>query len=561
MAEWQQMPTATIDQLPDSSGTPKRSSADAWRGLALLGITLLAYWPALLGDFIWDDDAHVTKTALRSIEGLHSIWFDIGATQQYYPLLHSAFWIEARLWGDAVLGYHLANVVLHVIAACLVVTLCQQLKIKGAWLAGVVFALHPVNVESVAWISEQKNTLSLVFYLLAAIAYLKFDDARKPRDYAIAVALFVCALMTKTVTASLPAALLVVFWWKRGRIEWKRDVLPLLPWFVMAAASGLFTAWVEKHIVGAAGSEYNLDVLQRLLLAGRVICFYISKLVWPANLIFTYPHWTVDSHVAWQYGFDLALIAVAIAFWQIRARTRAPLAALLFLGGSLFPVLGFLDIYPFRYSYVADHFVYLASLGFIIPASAGIAIAYERAGDAAARALRIAIGVLLLLIAGLSNLQSRMYSDPITLYRTTIARNPDSWMAHQNLGRILSRTTHRDEEIAEYEAVLRLKPEHARAHYSLGVALFIAGRGPEAIDHFQKAMKFEPDNPLIAGYSHYFLGVILTNMPGRLDEAIGHLEEAVRLRPGDAESRTALDLAKAKAAAPRLRLPLRPGSS
>ncbi|MFI5246632.1 MAG: hypothetical protein ACHQQR_15465, partial [Gemmatimonadales bacterium] len=307
-------------------------SADAWRALALLALTLLVYRPALWGEYLWDDDAHVTKTALRSLDGLRRIWTELGATQQYYPLLHSAFWAEARLWGDAVLGYHLVNVVLHVIAACLVVTLCQRLAIKGAWLAGAIFALHPVNVESVAWISEQKNTLSLVFYLLAAIAYLKFDDARKPRDYAIASALFLCALMTKTVTASLPAALLVVFWWKRGRIEWRRDVLPLLPWFVVAAASGLFTAWVERHLVGAAGSEYNLDALQRVALAGRVICFYLGKLAWPANLIFTYPRWTVDTRVVSTWDFDVALAALGFALWSIRSRTRAPLAGLLLFG-------------------------------------------------------------------------------------------------------------------------------------------------------------------------------------------------------------------------------------
>ncbi len=365
----------------DFTRTPRRCSADAVRGLALLFVTLAVYWPALRGDFLWDDDAHVTKTALRSIEGLHRIWFNIGATQQYYPLLHSAFWIEARLWGDQVLGYHLVNVVLHVVAACLLVMLCQQLKIKGAWIAGALFALHPVNVESVAWISEQKNTLSLVFYLLAAIAYLKFDDQRKPKFYAIASALFLCALMTKTVTASLPAALLVVFWWKRGRIDFKRDVVPVLPWFIVAATSGLFTAWVERHIIGAAGSEYNLDALQRVMLAGRVICFYIYKMVWPANLIFTYPRWNVDASVWWQYGFDVALIALAGWFWSMRSRTRAPLAALLFFGGSLFPVLGFLDIYPFRYSYVADHFAYLAGLGLIVPAAALIATALDRITD------------------------------------------------------------------------------------------------------------------------------------------------------------------------------------
>jgi tetratricopeptide (TPR) repeat protein len=531
----------------DSTRSPRGSSADAWRGLILLCVTLCTYWPALGGAYLWDDDAHVTKTGLRSLDGLRRIWTELGATQQYYPLLHSAFWVEARLWGDQVLGYHLVNVVLHVIAACLAVTLCQRLAIKGAWLAGAIFALHPINVESVAWISEQKNTLSLVFYLLAAIAYLRFDEneARKPRDYAIATVLFICALMTKTVTASLPAALLVVFWWKRGRIEWKRDVVPLLPWFLMAASSGLFTAWVERHIIGASGTEYNLDVPQRALLAGRVISFYLDKLIWPANLMFTYPHWPVNASVAWQYGFDLALVAMALWFWSMRGRKRAPLAAFLFFCGSLFPVLGFLDIYPFRYSYVADHFAYLASLGVIVPVAAMLASTLERISDPSARrAAQVAIGALLALLAVLSNLQSRMYSDPKTLYRTTIAQNPDDWMAHNNLGTIYLRgALHRADAITEFESVIRLKPDHGKAHYSLGVALFLSGRGAEAVDHFQKAIQYDPKNGLIVGNSHYFLGVILTGMPGRLDEAIANLEIAVKKRPADAESGAALEAA------------------
>jgi Flp pilus assembly protein TadD len=498
---------------------------------------------------VWDDDAHVTKTALRSLAGLRDIWLKLGVTQQYYPLLHSAFWIEAQLWGDYVLGYHLVNVVLHVIAACLVVTLCQRLSIKGAWLAGAIFALHPVNVESVAWISEQKNTLSLVFYLLAALAYLRFDDARKPRDYAVASALFACALLTKTVTASLPAALLVVFWWQRGRIQWKRDVLPLVPWFLVAAASGLFTAWVERHLIGAEGSEYNLDVLQRVLLAGRVIWFYLGKLLWPSNLIFTYPHWTEDARAAWQYTFDVGLIAIAGWFWTLRARTRAPLAALLFFGGSLFPVLGFLDIYPFRYSYVADHFVYLASLGVIVPLSAAATLAYEKFGAAAwRRAAQLAAAAVLVTLAVLSNVQSRIYLDARTLYRATLDRNPDDWMAHQNLGLIYSRgALHRAEAIEQFEDVIRLKPEHNRAHYNLGLQLFISGRGPEAIEHFQKAIQYAPKNPLIVGNSLMFLGTIYTSMAGRLPDAIATLDSAVALRPNDGESRHALGLALQKA--------------
>ena len=184
----------------------------------MLCATVVAYLPALSGGLLWDDNMHVTRADLRSLHGLWRIWFDLGATQQYYPLLHSAFWLEHRLWGDAVLGYHLTNVALHAASACLVVMIVRRLSLPGAWLAGFIFALHPVCVEAVAWISEQKSTLSGVFYLAAALTYLHFDRTRRKSQYFAALGLFVLALMSKTVTATLPAALLVVFWWQRGRL-------------------------------------------------------------------------------------------------------------------------------------------------------------------------------------------------------------------------------------------------------------------------------------------------------------------------------------------------------
>ncbi len=220
---------------------------------ALTIAVFLAYLPAWNGAFIWDDDAHVTKPELRSWYGLYRIWFDLGATQQYYPLMHSAFWIEHKLWGDSPLGYHLVNIFLHVLVALMVVVLLSKLKIPGAYLAGAIFALHPVQVESVAWITELKNTLSAVLYLAAAWLYLCFDENRKKRFYMGALVVFVLCLLSKTVTATLPAALLVVFWWKRGRLSWRRDVLPLVPFFVLGAAAGLFTAWVERKLIGAEG--------------------------------------------------------------------------------------------------------------------------------------------------------------------------------------------------------------------------------------------------------------------------------------------------------------------
>ena len=245
---------------------------DAGMWALMLCATLVAYLPALRGGLLWDDNMHVTQAELRSLQGLWRIWFDLGATQQYYPLLHSAFWLEHRIWGDAVLGYHLTNVALHAASACLVVMIVRRLSLPGAWLAGFVFALHPVCVEAVAWISEQKSTLSGAFYLAAALTYLCFDRTRRKSQYFLALGLFVLALMSKTVTATLPAAMLVVFWWQRGRLAWRRDVLPLVPWFAVGVSAGLFTAWVERspQFIGAQGPDYALTLPQRFLLAGRV---------------------------------------------------------------------------------------------------------------------------------------------------------------------------------------------------------------------------------------------------------------------------------------------------
>ncbi|MBI3568582.1 MAG: tetratricopeptide repeat protein [Gemmatimonadetes bacterium] len=522
-----------------------RRPTDAWLGMLLLALLVVAYAPALNGGYVWDDDAHVTRTALRSLDGLRRIWFDLGATQQYYPLLHSAFWLEAQLWGDVTLGYHLTNVVLQFADASLIVVLAQRLGIRGAWLAGFLFALHPVHVESVAWISEQKNTLSLLFYLAAALAYLRFDERRAGRDYAIASALFLCALLTKTVTATLPAALLVLFWWQRGRLSWRRDARPLLPWFAVAAASGLFTAWVERHIIGAEGSEYALDALQRALLAARVICFYLGKLFWPADLIFTYPHWTIDPGSPATWGWVGLLVAIAAALWAVRGRSRAPLAALLLFCGSLFPVLGFLDIYPFRYSYVADHFQYLPSVGIMVAVAAGLAWIADRVQ--LPRGARLAAaGALVVTLGALTWRQSGMYADAETLDRATLERNPDSWKEQNNLGRLLARSQRRmPEAIPHYEAAIRLKPDHVLAHYSLGVALYVTGRRPEAVEHFRRVLRLARGNGLLVANSHFFLGAILMDEPGRLDEAIAELEEALRMKPGDAEVTGRLDEARA----------------
>jgi tetratricopeptide (TPR) repeat protein len=516
-------------QGPRAPSVPRASLW--WTAALILGLSLACYWPALRGGLIWDDDAHVTKPELRSAAGLWQIWSNPRATQQYYPLLHSAFWVEHRLWGDATLGYHLASVLEHAAAALLLVLILQRLRAPGARLAGVVFAVHPVCVESVAWISEQKNTLSLVFYLLAALAYLGFDGARgRPgaaRLYLLSSLLFVLALLTKTVTATLPAALLVIFWWQRGRVDWRRDVRPLVPWFALAAASGAFTSWVERTLIGSQGAAFDLTLAERCLLAGRVVWFYLGKLLWPAHLVFIYPRWDARSDAPGWTGYLVAALLVTAALWLLRGRMRGPLAAWLFFAGSLFPALGFFNVYPFLFSYVADHFQYLASMGLFAAFAAGIVPRFDGAGaNLRAAGLGLA-GALVALLVILSNAQSQAYADARTLYTATLEGNPQCWMAHNNLGTWYKDHGDPKQAAAHYQEALRLKKDYAQAHNNLGLWCEENGDTDGAIAHFREAIRLKPGFP----EAHNNLGSLLGRMPGRLDEAVSEFREALRIVP------------------------------
>jgi protein O-mannosyl-transferase len=549
-------------------------------GASLLALTLLAYWPALSGTLLWDDDAHITRVALQSLHGLRQIWFEIGATQQYYPALHSAFWLEHRLWGDHVLGYHLVNVLLHATSALLLVAILRRLAIRGAWLAGSIFALHPVAAESVAWISEQKNTLSTAFYLAALLTYLRWQEGAvaevAPRQaqglepaetddpgpgsaspattnrvtYALASAFFLLAFLTKSVTATLPAALLVILWWHRGSVSFKRDVLPLLPWFAIAIPIGLFTSWVERHYIGAEGSAFALTALQRVLLAGNAIAFYLAKLVWPTDLAFIYPRWAIDPTVAWWYVAPVGLITLAAGAIAFARRNRGPLAALLLFIGTLFPVLGFVNVYPFVFSYVANHFAYLASIPVIALFAATFSSLSERRARNFDRDLNsdkstfLKSGVAVFqvfsvcLLTLLTWREAQAYRNATTLYRTMLDRNPNAWLAHYNLAVLEEKDPQLlSDAIAHYEAALRLSPNHWAAHNNLGSALLKSADAlPRAIAEFETAIRLQPD----FAEAHNNLGIALTHVADRTPEALAHFRIALKIRPDYLEARVNL---------------------
>lgn len=523
-----------------SPTTPERGQWPMGLVFSLIFIaTLIAYFPALAGDFLWDDSGHVTNPALQSWSGLFRIWFEPGVTQQYYPLLHSAFWIEHQIWGDAEVGYHLINVLWHATSACLFVVILRKLAVPGALLAGLVFALHPVCVESVAWISEQKNTLSTLFYLAAALAWLRFEDDRTPRRYVIAALWFGAALLTKTVTATLPAALLVVAWWRRGNLKWGTDVVPLLPWLGLGLIAGLGTAWFEASQIGAAGEAFNLSGIERGLLAGRVVWFYFGKLLWPTGLTFFYPRWTIDSVSVAQWGFLVAvLVCLAVAFWW-RRRERAPLAAALLYGGTLFPVLGFVNVYPFVFSYVADHFQYLASLGMIAFLTAVAARGMSRLAWPQWRGVVLAAAVLLLL-GTLTWRQGHMYRDVVVLYETTLERNPSSWVAHLNYGTVLDDAGYPEKALPHLHRALELKPDFPETLNSLGNVFNRLGRAPEAMPVLERALQLQPR----FAEAHNSRGAALMAI-GRADEGTAAFRRAVELKPELALARVNLGWALA----------------
>ena len=512
-------------------------SADRLCTMLLVIVTFAAYLPAWNGAPIWDDDAHLTKPQLRSLDGLTRIWTEPGATQQYYPVVHTLFWVGHQLWGDWPAGYHLLNILLHCASALLLVRILRRLEIPGALLAGAIFALHPMQAESVAWISELKNVLSGVFYFGSMLIYLKFDRTRNLVSYSAALLLFLLGLFSKTVIATLPGAILVIFWWQRGRLSWKRDLLPLIPFFLLGTAAGGLTTWLEQSLIGAKGSDYDYSIIERSLIAGRVIWFYLGKLFCPLDLTFIYPRWQVSQNLWWQYLFPAAALSLLAVLAWLSRHSRAPLAGLLFFIGTLFPVLGFMNVFPFRYSFVADHFQYLAGVGMVALVAAGITFTFEHWQLSHRPTGYFLSGALLVCLAVLTWRQSTMYSDIETLWRTTIEKNPRAWMAHNNLCALLLKRGKVDEAIVHFQYTLKIKSNEVGAEANLGNALLQKGRLDEAIAHYSTALQMRPDDAEV----EYNLGNALLRK-GQLQEAIAHYQKALELNPAYADAHNNLGI-------------------
>ncbi len=537
--------------------------------MVLVLATIFAYRPAWNGSFVWDDDFYVTKNRLLTApDGLRRIWFSLESPSQYFPLTYSSFRIERTLWGLNPTGYHWVNILLPTANALLLWRLLAELRVPGAWLAAGIFALHPVQVESVASITERKNVLMVFFFLLTLLAWARFIDERSQRPiqrsrahgkqrakevtqagklnpsswrfYWLALIFYLLALCSKATACTLPAALFLILWLQKKRIDWRR-VLQIAPFIVLGLAMGLMAIWWERYHQFTLGPMFAFGPLGRLIIATHAAWFYLGKLLWPAKLTFIYPQWTIEPNNPFSYIWLVAGIALCAAIYFARRYVgRSVEVAAAFFLATLSPVLGFIMLYTFRYTFVADHYQYLACIGPIALVSAGLVKLTNSVGYGP-RFLS-ALGILVFSALGLLTWrQSASYRDSETLWRTTIDRNPDCWMAENNLGSELLEGGDIDGAIAHLEKSLRLKFDVLESHNSLTSALFRKGDADAAIAEAHVALNFDPDN---AG-THAVLGMALMTK-GLLDDAIAQLSKAVEILPNHSQANYNLAVALAE---------------
>lgn len=525
------------------------------RAAVLIAVTWAAFVPALRNGFVWDDDSFLTANALiHSPAGVGKFWFTAEAPD-YFPLTSTLLWVEWRLWGMRAAGYHLTNLLLHAGSSLLLWRVLQRLGLGAriAWAAALLFAVHPVNVQTVAWITQRKNTLALFLGALSVWLWLKSrsevdagaarpeagDRGRKAQvaAYALALLCFALSLLAKTILVTLPVVLALLAWRMKGKLT-RRDLAALLPFAAVSAIVATVAFGFQQN--RSIGPELALvrpeGWLTRLLGVGWAFWFYLGKALLPVRLCFIYPRWAIDPGNALHYLPLAALAAsagcLAAGAWRARGRSAARSAlgtGLLIHLLLLAPVLGLVPIYYFRYSLVSDHYQYPALIAVTALVAAGLDRWLQRAPGAARP---IALAALAAAGVAACNVETRNYRDAQTLYRATLRKNPACWMAHCNLGAWLAAEGKATEAVLHYREALRLKPDYAEAHNNLGNALARAGDPQAALAHLEQAIRIRP------GYAeaHNNLGVTLVELH-RTDEAVRHYRAAIRYAPRYAQPR------------------------
>ena len=508
-------------------------------GLILIVAVILTYTPVWHAGFIWDDDAHLTANpCIIGPLGLKEIWTTSAA--DICPLTFTTFWVEHALWGLGPLPYHLVNVLLHGASAVLLWQGLRSLRVQGAWLGAALWALHPVTVESVAWVTEMKNTESGLFFLLSILFFVRWLRAKelvgRPGagwNYALTLIFALFAMASKSSTVILPVVLCLCAWWMEGRWHW-RNWPRMVPFFLMSVAASALSIWTQR--LALAKMVFNPEWVrtwpERLATAGDAVWFYLGKLVWPHPLITIYPRWQIDAGQWVSYLPLLAVIVILSIFWLKRESwSRACFFAFAYFVVALLPVLGLIDNPIFRFSLVFDHFQYLGSMGPLALAGTGLV---RLSGFAMPERpwLRSALSAGVLLILGMASWQRTwVYESQETLWADTLARNPNCWAGYRNLGVVLFEKGRVDEAVAQYEKALEIYPNYVAAHYNLGNALLQKGQLDQALAQYQKAVEIDPNDE----EAHVNFGNALFQK-GQLDAAAAQFQKAVEINPNDAEA-------------------------
>jgi len=533
------------------------------------------YAPAFHGDWLWDDDQEITENpVLRDPGGLTKIWTG-NAGADFFPLKTTIQWGLFRFLKTNKTGYHLVNVLLHLTSALLVWRLFERLNVKQAWLGGLLFCIHPILVESVAWISELKNTLSLPFLLLSMLAYIKFDERGCRSDYFWAVGLFLASILCKTSVVMYPFVVVLFCWWKRGRLGWS-DILRSVPFFVVSLALGLITIHFQHD--RAIGTETILvgGWASRTATAGMAVLFYLYKSIIPFGLLPIYPRWKVDPPTLVQFLPWPIMAGMLVWFWTTRKTWgRHALLGTGFFLLNVFPILGFITMSYMRITWVADHFVYLPAIGVIGLIVAGAGNEFERSrGNIRTGSIVVAlISFTILIIA--SHRYAGIFADEAEMWSYTLKQNPSAWQAHSRYGKVMMESGNPDAAYHHIREAVRLRPDLAETHnnfasvlgrkgeldnalvelkeacriapdlvvyrLNLGKLLVLMKKFEEARGLYGELLKKEPENPIfLCNY-----GVALFCLD-RKDEAIAKFEEILKKYPDFEDAKTNLEVAREK---------------
>ncbi len=563
----------TVDTASSLTAVPSYSRQDVLALLALGLLVVVCYLPAMLwGGFVWDDSILTDAKPVQDVSGLWQIWFSPSAIEgegHYWPLVYTTFWLEHKLWGFAPTGYHIVNVLLHLANTLLLWYLVRRLSVPGAWVVAAVFAVHPLHVESVAWVIERKDLLSGLFYLAAVLAWVRFVEQPRRGWYVCSLALYAAGLLSKSIVITLPVALLIWHWWQRGRVT-SADLLRLVPFGVVGL---IITVGDLSFYQSREALALGYSLTERVLIASRALWFYVGKLLWPTNLTLVYPLWDIRVADPLAWGYLIAAVALAVALWCFRHQIgRGPLAGALFFAVTLSPVLGFVDYGYMQFAFVADRFQYLAGLGIMAVVIGAITYGVRSLSDSWQKGARVVAAVAIIVLGLLTWRQASVYRDGETLNRHIIAHNSQARDAYLNLGDALYEQGRYEEALEATRIAVERRPKHFQAHFNLGATLDKLGRFEEAETHLRRAIALSPqaqnaylnlskvlyeqgryaealDATRVAieqdpdfVEAHFNLGAIL-NVLGRFEEAETHLRRAIALNPQDVDAHFSLGAA------------------